>query len=143
MKTNDPITIAKKAIVKSQRFLRENPMCAEQTMPTNYHADQAREIIATKKEELKTLKASDKKWADGRPKVWFELYCHKQDLDSSATLAGCLKVALAFKSQPKESLSIYEVHSMGGWNTNKQDKITKVYKVVGKKAVQRPFVKGW
>jgi hypothetical protein len=85
------------------------------------------------------------KWSDGRPKVWFEIYVNQMEKDSAQTLQAAVRKALhghcaAFEPS---AISIYEVHSMGGWNTTKEDKVVKVFKVVKGKAVRRNFVKGW
>ena len=81
-------------------------------------------------------------WPDGRPKVWFELYVEKTDVDSALTLTACV-TASKKRTLDEGAFSIYEVHSMGGWKSEKEDKITKVFKVLGGKAVQRHFKKGW
>ena len=73
------------------------------------------------------------RWSDGRPKVWFEIYHQHGDVHATATLnaavraaKGYLKHGLYFVKKGKVNpldLLIYEVHSRGGWQTLKEDKV--------------------
>ncbi len=68
-------------------------------------------------------------WPDGRAKVWFEVYNQERDICAAGTLLGAVRFAKrSLKQHPRDGVHpvdvlIYEVHSRGGWNSPKEDKV--------------------
>jgi hypothetical protein len=102
-------------------------------------------------EEMATKKKTITKWPDGRAKVWFEAYFEKSFFGEASTLARCVKIVKDVQQGKGRGISvfkhmepaIYEVHSLGGWDTMKEDKAVKVWSVINGVPKKRQFKKGW